>query len=68
MSRQSNHARSFIAAEDGATVVEYGVLIALIIAASVTIIITLGKQINDGFAKFSESLTGVGMSPPGSGS
>ena len=35
--------------EDGATAVEYGVLVALIIAAVVIIIAALGQQIKKGF-------------------
>ena len=39
----------FINDEEGATVVEYGVLIALVIAACVIIIGTLGQKIDDAF-------------------
>ena len=44
-----NLIRNFIKDEEGATVVEYAVLVALIIAASVVIIGTLGTKINDLF-------------------
>ena len=43
--------------EEGATAVEYGVLVALIIAACVVIIGTLGEKVNDAFTKVSEQLT-----------
>ena len=41
--------KNFIKDEEGATAVEYGVLIALVIAASVTIIGALGAKIEDAF-------------------
>ena len=47
--------------ENGAAAIEYGVLIALIIAAVIAIIITLGSQIQHGFQSFSEQLTSLGM-------
>lgn len=47
--------------EEGATAVEYGVLIALIIAAVVIIIATLGQQIKGGFDKVSNELTSQGI-------
>lgn len=42
--------------EEGATAVEYGVLVALIIAACVVIIATLGGQINNAFARVSAKI------------
>lgn len=45
-----------LAAEEGATVVEYGVLVALVIAVCIAIIIILGGQIEGGFQMFSERL------------
>lgn len=52
---------SLIRDEEGATAVEYGVLIALIIAAVVIIIATLGGQIQSGFNKVSGELTKAGI-------
>jgi pilus assembly protein Flp/PilA len=46
--------------EEGATAVEYGVLVALIIAACVAIIAVLGGQINDAFQAVSDELGAVG--------
>lgn len=43
--------QQFFKEEDGATAVEYGVLVALIIAAVVIIIAALGQQIKKGFSK-----------------
>lgn len=45
-----------IAADEGATVIEYAVLVALIIAACIAVIFLLGGQIRDGFQMFSEEL------------
>ena len=42
----------FAKQEDGATAVEYAVLIALIIAACIIVIWGIGKQVNDAFNKF----------------
>jgi len=49
--------RKLVATGDsGATAVEYGLLVALIAAIIVTIVVTLGGQINDAFTTVSESL------------
>jgi len=56
--------RGFIRDEEGATAVEYGVMIALIIAAVVAIVFILGGQINQGFTNVSGALTGAGIAPP----
>ena len=39
----------FLKEEEGATAVEYGVLIALIIAVCIVVITTLGNKINNAF-------------------
>lgn len=56
--------KEHFAAEEGATVVEYGILVALVIAVCIAIIIILGGQIQRGFENFSQSLTAVGVIPP----
>lgn len=53
-----------IAAEEGATVVEYGVVVALIIGACIAIIFILGVQVQGGFENFSQSLNDAGVNPP----
>lgn len=53
--------KRFIADEEGATAVEYGVLIALIIAACVAIIAVLGGQIKAGFQKVTDALTAANV-------
>ncbi|HEX8973852.1 Flp family type IVb pilin [Oryzihumus sp.] len=42
--------------EEGATAVEYGLLVALIAAVIVTIVATLGTQINNAFTTVSNKL------------
>lgn len=44
--------------EEGASVVEYAVLIALIIAAAVVIITVLGGKIRDGLENFNATFNG----------
>ena len=53
--------KNFMSDEEGATAVEYGVLIALIIALCVVIIAVLGKQIREGFSQVSAALTAEGI-------
>lgn len=48
--------QNFLKDEEGATAVEYGVMVALIIAVCVIIITTLGKQIDEAFDKVSTQL------------
>ncbi len=48
--------RSFIDDESGATMVEYAVLVALIAVAAITIIATLGAQINAAFQEVSDEI------------
>lgn len=57
-------AQNLITAEEGATVVEYGVVVALVIAACITIILFLGGRIQGGFENFSQSLEDVGINAP----
>jgi len=45
--------------EEGATAVEYGVLVALIIAICVVIIQVLGNQISDAFQSVATALSNV---------
>ena len=42
--------------EAGATAVEYGMIVALIAAVIVTVVATLGGQINDAFTAISDAL------------
>ncbi|WP_322044237.1 Flp family type IVb pilin [Paraburkholderia sp. J67] len=49
-------AKGFIKDERGATAVEYGMIVALIAAVIVTIVTTLGTQVNLAFTKMSNAL------------
>jgi pilus assembly protein Flp/PilA len=48
--------KSFIRDEEGATAVEYGVLIALIIAVCIIVIAAIGTQVNEAFSKVNSIL------------
>lgn len=61
MAKLMDLTKKFIADEEGATAVEYGVLVALIIAACVAIIATLGSQISTGFENVSQALDDAGI-------
>lgn len=50
----------FFKEEDGATAVEYGIMVALIAAVIVTIVGTLGGQVKSAFNTVSTSLTTAG--------
>ena len=47
---------SFYRDEDGATAVEYGMIVALIAAVCVTIVTTLGTKIRTAFTTISDAL------------
>ena len=49
--------RRLLSDEEGATAVEYGVLVALIIAVCVVVIQVLGEKINNAFEKVNAALT-----------
>jgi len=46
----------FLVSEDGPTAVEYGVLLALIIAVCATLVGTVGKQVSTTFSQVSSSM------------
>jgi pilus assembly protein Flp/PilA len=48
-------AKKFITAEEGATMVEYGMLLALITAVCVAIVGTLGTKVQTAFTNISNS-------------
>lgn len=60
MSQLANLVRSLARDEDGATMVEYGVMIALIAAVCIVIITTLGGQVNTAFTTTSNALPAGG--------
>ncbi len=63
MLRPIKQFHKFIADEEGATVVEYAALAALIIAGCIAIIFILGGQVRGGFQSFKELLDAAGIKP-----
>lgn len=51
--------RSLAADQEGATMVEYGMMVALIAAVCVAIVATLGGQINTAFTNVSTAIAGA---------
>lgn len=51
--------KSFLRDEEGATAVEYGVLVALIAVAIVAIVLVVGQQIHNAFSMICNKLSGV---------
>jgi len=49
--------KKFFKDEEGATAVEYGILVALIAAAVITVVQTLGTKINNAFQSVNAKLT-----------
>ena len=58
-SRLAARINSLRTEEEGATAVEYGLIVALIAAVIVTVVATLGGQISDAFEEVSTALTGA---------
>lgn len=56
----TNLVRSLAREEDGATMVEYGIMVALIAAVCIVIIGTLGGQVNTAFTTVSNALNPAG--------
>lgn len=54
----------FAREDEGATAVEYGLIVALIAGVIITVVITLGGQIGAAFTSISNSLTGAGINAP----
>lgn len=58
-----NRLRRLSGDEEGATVVEYGVVLALIIAGIIVVIQVLGGQVEQGFADFKEAFEAAKNDP-----
>jgi len=48
--------KKFIQEEEGATAVEYAVMIVLIIVACIVVVGVLGRQVNDAFQRVSDAM------------
>lgn len=55
----TNFLKQLIAAEDGATMVEYALMVALIGAALVTVVTSLGTAISGKFTSVATTITGA---------
>ena len=53
----------FLKEEDGATMVEYAILVALISVAAIVIIAAVGSQVDGSFNQVSTKLTENGVAP-----
>jgi pilus assembly protein Flp/PilA len=51
-------AKSFVAGEEGATMVEYGLMVALIAAVCIAVVTTLGTNIQAKFQSVSNAIGG----------
>jgi pilus assembly protein Flp/PilA len=58
MSKPIAAARSFVAGEEGATMVEYGLMVALIAAVCIAVVTTLGTNIQAKFQSVSDAIGG----------
>jgi pilus assembly protein Flp/PilA len=58
MSKLISAAKSFVAGEDGATMVEYGLMVALIAAVCIAVVTTLGTNIQAKFQSVSDAIGG----------
>jgi pilus assembly protein Flp/PilA len=63
MAKLVTAAQKFVAAEEGATMVEYGIMVALIAALSVVIISTLGQQVKNAFNTTTTALNTANLGP-----
>jgi pilus assembly protein Flp/PilA len=53
--------RKFVKAEEGATMVEYGLLVGLLSVAAIASIIAVGKFVNGAFDKVQQDMSGAGV-------
>jgi pilus assembly protein Flp/PilA len=51
-----NALRNVIRDDEGATMVEYGIMVALIAAVCIAVITTLGKNVNNAFSNVNASI------------
>lgn len=56
MSKLIGAVKKFVREDDGATMVEYGIMIALIAAICVVVVTTLGNQVQTAFQTTSDAL------------
>jgi pilus assembly protein Flp/PilA len=57
MSKVSSMFRRFVKEESGATMVEYGIMVAVIAAVSIVIVRSIGNKTNNAFSAVDSGLT-----------
>jgi len=57
MKKVSNFVKAFLKEEEGASAVEYGVLVALIIAGAIIMIGNVGDKVNQAFTDVNTAMT-----------
>ncbi len=62
MTKVASAFTKFIAAEEGATMVEYGVMVGLITAIAVATIAAIGNKISNAFTRTDAAMTSAGIS------
>lgn len=63
MKKMQGLARRLFHDQEGASVVEYGVVLALILAAVIVIIAVLGGKVNDGLVNFDTKFNSASSGP-----
>lgn len=56
MSKLASLTRRFVREEEGATLLEYGMLVLLITVLSIVFVTSLGKKVSNGFSQVNSSL------------
>jgi pilus assembly protein Flp/PilA len=56
MNRVVNAVRNFVADEEGAALVEYGILVALIAVVAIIVIATVGNKVSEKFSEVAAKL------------
>jgi len=59
MSRFTRHLPSLISREEGATMVEYGLMVALIALVCIAVVTTIGTLLSGKFGEVGEGLSGA---------
>jgi pilus assembly protein Flp/PilA len=64
MKKLLSHAKRFCSGEEGATMVEYGILVALISVVAIAAIVIVGTYVHGAFDEVGDQLTGAGIPLP----
>ena len=61
MVQVQNGVKKFVRSEEGATMVEYGLLVGLLSVAAIASIVAVGKFVNGAFDKVQSDMSGAGI-------